>query len=211
MRSAIIGASAAALDAGTTEATNAANASAAAATLNATGSQNDTPYSCADSRYPAPTARGAPSTSPMADTLERPAQHHADHAAAIGAERHAQADLAPAARHGIRRDAVEADRGEDQRNDAEQAGEAGDGALLVEGPRHLFLERADVDHGQVGIRLGERARHEWLQRALRRVGHQQNAADVVRGRLHALHQRARRSFTVCASDTKNIGRAGRFS
>ena len=169
MRSAIIGASAAALDAGTTEATNAANASAPAATLNATGSQNDTPYSCADSRYPAPTARGAPSTSPMPTRLERPTQHEADHVATIGAERHAHADLAPAARHGIGRDAVEADRGEHQRNDAEEAGKAGHGALLVEGPRHLFLERADGVHGQVGIRLGERARHEWLQCALRRA------------------------------------------
>jgi hypothetical protein len=43
VRNAIIGASAAALDAGTAQATNAANASAAADTLSATGSQKDTP------------------------------------------------------------------------------------------------------------------------------------------------------------------------
>jgi hypothetical protein len=43
MRRAFIGASTAALDAGTIAAMNAANASALAATLSAAGSQNDTP------------------------------------------------------------------------------------------------------------------------------------------------------------------------
>jgi len=66
-----------------------------------------------------------------------------------------------------------------------------DGALLVEGPGHLFFERAHVDHGHVGIRIGNRARDEWLQRARRHGGNQQNATNVVRGCLHALHQRAR--------------------
>jgi hypothetical protein len=60
------------------------HASAAAATLNATGSQKDTPYSCADSRYPAP-QRGAPEHQPESDTRERSTQYQADHAATIGA------------------------------------------------------------------------------------------------------------------------------
>jgi hypothetical protein len=49
-RSAFIGASAAARAAGTIEAMNAADTSDIAATPSAAGSQNDTPYSCADRR-----------------------------------------------------------------------------------------------------------------------------------------------------------------
>ena len=127
----------------------------------------------------------------MATRVNAPPRSHTDHVSAIGAERHPQADFVAAACHGIRRDTVETDCGEDKCNDAEKAGKAGDGALLVEGPSHLFFQRANVDHGQVGIRRGERARDEGLQYARRSVGDQQNAADVVRGGLHPLHQRAR--------------------
>src|SRR5262249_52031403 len=72
VRNAIIGASPAALDAGNTEATNAANASAPAAVVNATGSQKGTPYNCADNRYPAPTASGTPSSNPSPTRVNAP-------------------------------------------------------------------------------------------------------------------------------------------
>ena len=51
------------------------------------------------------------------DAAERALQHHADHLAAIGAERHADADLVGALRDLIGGDAVQSDRGEHQRDD----------------------------------------------------------------------------------------------
>ena len=77
---------------------NAHAASDTAATPSASGSQNRTPYSCAESSRPAPTASGSPSARPTTHATERAVQHHLDHLAAIGAERHPDADLVRALR-----------------------------------------------------------------------------------------------------------------
>ena len=52
----------------------------------------------------------------------------------------------------------------DQRDDAEQPGQAGDGALLIEGAIDLLLQRADAGDGQVRIGVGQRPRHQRLER-----------------------------------------------
>ena len=102
------------------------------------------------------------------DAPERALQHQPDDVAAAGAERHADADLVGALRDGVGGDAVQADRREHERDDAEEAGEAGHGALLIEGAIDLLLQRPDAGDGQVRIDLGERALDLRLERRRRR-------------------------------------------
>ena len=176
--SAFIGEMAAARAAGISAATRAQRPSDAAAIVSASGSQNGTPYSCAAISLPAPTASGSPSTRPIATRAERAAQHQVDDLAAIGAERHADADLVGPLRDGVRRDAVKADRREQQRDDAEQSGETRDRALLIERQRRPAAASSARWSSSGSDRL-RRARWSAPVRARPAgdVGHQQHAAD----------------------------------
>ena len=90
-------------------------------------------------------------------------------------------------RHRVCRHAVEPDRGQDERDHAEHPGQARHRSLPIERPLHLLRQGADIEHRQVGICLGQGARHLRLQHARRHVGHQQYPAHIVRGGLYTLH------------------------
>jgi len=60
-----------------------------------------------------------------------------------------------AALDGVAVDAVEADGGEDEGEDAEEAGHVGDGALLIEVGVDLLAHGQDVEEGEVGVDVGE--------------------------------------------------------
>ena len=70
-------------------------------------------------------------------------QHHLDHFAPVCAERHAKADLVRPLRNFVGGHAVKSDRRKHQRDDPEQARQAGDGALLIERAIDLLLQRPD--------------------------------------------------------------------
>ena len=104
----------------------------------------------------------------MATRRKAPCSTMLDDSAAIGAERHAHADLVRALRDRVGGHAVEADRREHERDDAEQPGQARHRALLIERPIDLLLQRPDAGDGQVRIDLGERPLDLRLERARRR-------------------------------------------
>src|SRR5216683_6488366 len=80
---------------------------------------------------PGADGQGQPKDQPNQHALECPAEDEAKHLRAVRAERHANADFVGSLSNGIGGDAVEANRGKDQRDDAKQTGETGYGALLV--------------------------------------------------------------------------------
>ena len=63
-----------------------------------------------------------------------------DDVAAIGAERHADADFVRPLRDGVGGHAIQADRREHERDGPEQPREARHGALLIERAIHLLLQ-----------------------------------------------------------------------
>ncbi len=107
---------------------------------------------------------------------------------AIGAENHADADFVGTLRDGVGCDAVEADSGEDQRDDAEEAGEAGGGTLLIKRKLDLLLHGSNAGDGQIGIELGERSGEQGLKHACGRVGDEHDAADEVGTELESFHE-----------------------
>ena len=72
-----------------------------------------------------------------------------------GAERHADANLGPAAAHRVRRDAVEAKAGEEQRQDAEERRQCRDDTLLRERGVDVILERSQGD-SEIAVNLADR-------------------------------------------------------
>ena len=97
------------------------------------------------------------------------AEHDADDAGTRGAERHSDADFAGAPNHEVGHDAIEADGSENQGEDAEQAGEPRQQPLLREVGGDLVVERAQIDYGEVGIDVGERAAQQVVGIKLGRV------------------------------------------
>ena len=55
-----------------------------------------------------------PTAKPDRELEQRPAQHQGQHVSSARAERHADAEFTRPPRHGVRRDAVESDAGQDQ-------------------------------------------------------------------------------------------------
>ena len=94
---------------------------------------------------PAPTASGIPSSRPIATRLNAPRKTNCSTFRAVRAQRHANSDFVGALRHGIRGHAIKPDRRQNQRHDAEESGEAGDGALLIEREFDLLLHGSDAD------------------------------------------------------------------
>ena len=82
------------------------------------------------------------------------AEDHAEHLAGLRAEGHADADFAGAAGYVVGHEAVDADAGEDEGEDAEGSGEHGEGFLLGDGCVDLSLLRADVADGKIGVDVG---------------------------------------------------------
>jgi hypothetical protein len=96
-----------------------------------------------------------------------------------------------AARPCVGRHPVQTNRGQRESDDAEQPGEAGHGARLIERAIHLLLERSDARHRQVGIDFGERPLQLRFERAQRLFGDEQEASNLVRLKLESLHHRVR--------------------
>ena len=71
-----------------------------------------------------------------------------------GAESHADADFAGAAGYGVSHDAVDADASEDEGEQAEASGEAGEDAFIGEAGVDLLGHGANFDERQVGIKRG---------------------------------------------------------
>ena len=82
-------------------------------------------------------------------------QDEHDDAGRRGAERHADADLRPPPAHRVRRDAVEAEPRQQQRERAEECGERRDDTLLRQRRIHLVRQRPEGDP-QVAVDLAER-------------------------------------------------------
>src|ERR1017187_5218772 len=83
------------------------------------------------------------------------AHYHPHDAAAFRAESHADSDFAGAARDGVCHAAVEADAGDEQREDGEAAAKSGKGALLADGLIDYARLRADVGNGNGGAGPGD--------------------------------------------------------
>src|ERR1035441_7117365 len=81
------------------------------------------------------------------------AQYHPNDAATFRAESHTDSDLAGAARDGVCHAAVEADAGDEQREDGEAAAKPGKGELLADGLIDYARLRADVGNGNGGAGL----------------------------------------------------------
>ena len=78
------------------------------------------PKSRVETKRPAPSEPATPMRDADRDEHHRLAQHLPQHVAALRAERHADADLVGAARHGVRHQPEQPDRRDQQRQPAEQ-------------------------------------------------------------------------------------------
>ena len=124
--------------AGSQQATAATSVIVATTATIVAGSVGCTPNSSdAISRLSA-NAPARPTTMPTAGEHQALLHHLREHAALVGAERHADADLAAAFGHHVRQHAVGADRGEQQR----QAGEAAEQLRQQARPADRFVEDA---------------------------------------------------------------------
>src|ERR1700674_2098502 len=158
-------------------------ASAPAATVSASGSQEETPYSWAEIKRPAPIARGKPTRSPTKTRLNAPPS----------TSRITFGRSAPSAmrmpislvRCGT---AVQSNSREHQSYHPEQAGEAGYRALLIERKFDLLLQGPDAVDRQVGIQLRQHPPEQSLERAWGHTGYQHHSADEVGAQLNFLHQ-----------------------
>ena len=105
----------------------------APAAVSAAGSAGETWKSIVRTKRPSASAPPRPAAMPIAASASdsRCTIHRTD--AGPGAERDAQADFAPVARHRIGEQAVQARAGEDQRRDAERGGQDGDQPLVERG------------------------------------------------------------------------------
>ena len=110
---------------GSTRRSRATAASAEGTSTNVRGSRALTPNSSPDNTCVSARAPGDPDGEPGAGQLHSAAQHHPQDAAAIGAERHPDADLVSPLGCRVRQHAVDADRRQHQRDggkDPEQEG-----------------------------------------------------------------------------------------
>ena len=80
-----------------------------------------------------------------------PAHNHREHPRAAGTERHADADLARAPRDRIGGHAVKPDRGEHQREPAEEGGEPYNKLLLCEVVTNLIRVTPQTDQRYLGV------------------------------------------------------------
>ncbi len=120
--------------------------------------------------------------------LECSTQDESKHLRAVGTKRHANADFVGSLSNGISGYSVEANRGKDQRNNAEQPRETSHGALLVEGKLNLLLHGSDAVDGQVGIQIGKHPGELRFEGARGQVGYEQHSSDKVGVQLDFLHQ-----------------------
>ena len=144
-------------------------ASRTIAATSVTGSRGGSPKSSGDTNRDAQRLTAAPATMPMADEDRRAPQDERDHAAGRGAERHADADLGSAPAHRIRRDAVEAEARQQQRERAEECGERRHDPLLRQRRIHLVGQRPERDP-EVAVHLAERGRERLGQQRGRSAG-----------------------------------------
>ena|ERR1700735_3014993 len=107
--------------------------------------------------------RGNSEGQPQTDLKKCAAQHHLLYVEAVGAEGHANADLACALRDCIGGYAVEADRRESQRYQTEEGRELDDHALLAESEIHLVSEALIPGDHEVWIDGLQRAAHPRLE------------------------------------------------
>jgi hypothetical protein len=91
--------------------------------------------------------------------LERLAQHHPQDARALGAERHAHADVVRTLRHEVRHHAVDADDRQDQREQREGSQHQRGEALPRHRGRHPCGHRLHVEDGDRRIDLMDLADH----------------------------------------------------
>ena len=88
--------------------------------------------------------------------LEHGSAHdHGDDGAAVCAEGHADADLGGAAGYGVGGYAVEAEGGEQERQDAEERHELSDHAVLGKAVGDLFVEGLELHDGEIWIDRGK--------------------------------------------------------
>src|SRR5262249_34143328 len=103
-----------------------------------------------------PRHRRATPADPRTDTTR--AQNHQEHVARPGAERHPNSNFVCRAGDAVRENAVQADAGEQQRQQAEEAGERGQQAFAQDGLFDHSFESLETDADR-GIGLGENAPH----------------------------------------------------
>ena len=91
-----------------------------------------------------------PTAETGADDRHRLPQDERQHPAAAGAERHADANLARLLADGVTRDAVNADRREQQRERAENRQQRHVRSRSFERARYAFAQRLELEDGQSG-------------------------------------------------------------
>ena len=105
--------------------------------------------------------RTKPSARPVADQYAALAEHRPDDGAGAGAEREANADLAPAPFDGVRHDAMEPDRGEQRCQQAKEGREHRHHAIAKHGLSRTSPSRLRTDEAQVRMHAGERFPQRW--------------------------------------------------
>src|SRR5579875_1992353 len=123
------------------------------------------------------------------DLGEGPAEDEADDFGSVGAEGHADADFAGAAGDDVGGDSVEADGGEDEREDAEESGHLGDDALLIEAVGDLLVHGVDVEDGEVRVDLGDGAADLWLEAREAAADLEDDVFDEMGAVVDFLHKR----------------------
>ena len=91
------------------------------------------------------------------------AENEREDVVAVGAESHAQADFAGAARDRVGSDAVQADGGQHESEQSKQRSEAADEAFLIEISGDLVVESFEIEDREIGIDIRERVANEWLE------------------------------------------------
>src|SRR5207248_8923898 len=111
------------------------------------------------------------------DFLKRAPEDKLDDVGPVGAKRHADTDLARALGDRVSGDAVEADSGENQSDDTEQAGQAGNRPSLTKPQCDLLLHGADITDREIWIRFGKRLFNQRLDSAGIHPRYKQDVVD----------------------------------
>ena len=140
----------------------------------------------------------APRMTPIAARRARFREDHAQDAASRRAERRADADLGRALRDVRRQHAVESERAQEQRDDAEERAQEGDGALAAERRFHLLAQRHEPTSGTVGAISRSASRYAEIAAAfVARIQQEHEVAVAQIGRQREI-DRPRRRFAQAA-------------
>jgi hypothetical protein len=115
------------------------------------GSYGEPPNSRPDAALAANAAITPPTHTPASVSVTAAGDPHLQHAAAAGAERHANPDFVTPLAHVVRQDAIDANCWMQQGEAAKRHHQPHRNTPLAQRITETILERADVEHGQLRI------------------------------------------------------------